>query len=403
VRILIVLSTYPPHFYGGGEVSALNLAQWLVGRGHEVGILTAADKNDAVLYGEMDDGLRVWRLPFPRPYMFWDHVKASKGLKPLWYLQDHFDPRNRRLMSAALDQFKPDLVQFHALAGIGYNTPREVAKRDIPALFFMHDLSLACFSGGMFKNGSVCERQCAECRVVSAIRFSSVTSIPRLAFCSPSRANLAKAATVLPLNKYKTAAIFNPNKYPPPTVQRTSADHVRLLYVGRLHKTKGVDLLLTVLEKLAPRYRFTIDLLGEGAESEALYTRFGHHPWCRFRGFVSEHEVSNAMIQSDVVCVPSIWNEPLGGVIVKALLLGLPVLGSRIGGIPEVIDDGKNGLLIAPGDSAAWEKAILLVLEQPSRLDQWSVYAKAHVDTFDQDVNGRKIEALCEEMMATAR
>ncbi len=403
VKILSVVSTFPPHSYGGGEISALNLSRWIAKQGHEVGIITTADKDEPELRGEIIEGLRVWRLHFPRPYTYWNHVKASKWLKPVWYLQDHFDPRNRTLMASVLEEFKPDCVNVHVIKGIGYNSLREIGRCNIPSVYFLHDLNLACFSGGMFKNGKVCSKRCLECRFVGHIRFADVASIPFLGFCSPSRANLVKAASVLPLEKYKTASVFNVNIYPAPTVSHTKADHMRFLFVGRLHKTKGIDLLLSVLETLSQKYRFTIDLLGDGVEREALRHRFGHHSWCHFKGHVSQESVSNHMVQSDVLCIPSIWAEPLGNVVVQALVLGLPALGSDIGGIPELIDHDKNGLLLPPNDPKAWQQAIRSILDNPTQLKTWGAYAKANAGKFDEDANGRKILALVEDVVAMAK
>jgi glycosyltransferase involved in cell wall biosynthesis len=400
VRILTVVSTFPPHSYGGGEISAMNLSKWLAKQGHEVGVVTVADKDERELRGEIIEGLRVWRLHFPRPYTFWSHVKASNWQKPWWYLQDHFDPRNRTLMAYVLDAFKPDCVDVQVITGIGYNALREIGRRKIPTVYFLHDLNLACLWGGMFKNGKICSKRCLECRIASHLRFSDLTSIPFLAFCSPSRANLAKVASVLPLEKYQTASIFNANIYPPPTVSHTKADHVRFLFVGRLDKSKGIDLLLSVLENLAQKYRFTIDLLGDGAQAEGLRVRFGHHDWCHFKGHVSQEEVANYMVRSDVLCTPSIWAEPLGGVVVQAVLIGLPVLGSDIGGIPELIDHDKSGLLIPANDSTAWEAAIRSVLDVPAQLVAWGSYAKANSQKLDQDINGQKIITFFEEFMA---
>jgi glycosyltransferase involved in cell wall biosynthesis len=381
----------------------MNLSKWLAKQGHEVGVVTAADKDEPELRGDIIEGLRVWRLHFPRPYTFWSHVKASKWLKPWWYLQDHFDPRNRTLMASVLEAFKPDCIDIHVITGIGYNCLREIGRCKIPSIYFLHDLNLACLWGGMFKNGKICSKRCLECRVASHIRFADVTSIPFLGFCSPSRANLAKAASVLPLEKYKTASIFNANIYPAPTVSHTKADHVRFLFVGRLDKTKGIDLLLSVLENLSQRYRFTVDLLGDGAQAKALRVRFGHHDWCHLKGHVSQESVSNHMIQSDVLCTPSIWAEPLGDVVIQALMLGLPVLGSGIGGIPELIDHDKNGLLIPPNDAEAWQQAILSILDNPTQLETWGAYAKANAEKFDQDANGRKVLTQLEDVVAMAK
>jgi len=400
LRVLVVLSTFPPHYYGGAEISTYNISKWLASKGNEVGVITCADDDEPEQHGEMIDGLKVWRLHFPRPYTFWNHVKAPKWKKPLWYFQDHFDPRNRRLMHYVLESFKPDCVNVHVASGIGFNSLAEMARLNIPTTFFLHDLSLACMWGGMFANGKVCEQRCGKCKIVSDIRFGYLAQNKNLAFCSPSRANLDKAASVLPIYDHLATSIFNPNRYPAPTIERTESDRVRFLYVGRLSDTKGIDLLLDVLDDLSQHFRFTIDLLGEGAQGEFLRQRYADKPWCTFHGHVKLEEVSNFMARSDVLCIPSIWAEPLGGVVLHALGQGLPVLGSEIGGIPEMINHEKNGLLVKPGDRQAWTQAIKSVLDNPEILNVWAGFAMKDRGRFDQDANAQKIFELMKSVVA---
>jgi glycosyltransferase involved in cell wall biosynthesis len=109
------------------------------------------------------------------------------------------------------------------------------------------------------------------------------------------------------------------------------------------------------------------------------------------------------MARSDVLCTPSIWPENSPGVVIHALELGLPVLGSDIGGIPELIDYDKNGLLIRPNDPEAWQQAIRSILDNPTQLETWGAYAKANTEKFDQDINGRKILTLFEDVVAMAK
>lgn len=399
MKILSLISAFEPHVYGGAEISGTNLARWLAGRGHDVAVLTALGKDEQVeVHGADHGGLEVWRLRFPRPYDYWNHVHAPKWQKPLYYLQDHFDPRNRWQMAKALDAIKPDCVQIHTPSGIGYNALREIAKRNIPAVYHLHDLNLVCMWGGMFRNGRNCERQCAKCRCVSRVRFGAISGIQSLGFRSPSKANLETVARHLPIKNFQSAAILNANSYPSPNVPRTSANHLRFLYVGRLEPTKGITMLLTVLEELSSVHTLSIDILGDGSDAAFLSKRFGHNAWINFRGRVSQQDVANAMHQSDLVCVPSIWAEPLGGVVVQALTLGRPVFGSDIGGIPELIEHDRNGRIIKPGDAAAWKAELEAVLKNPRRLTQWGQYAAAQSDKFSQDAIAQRIEAFIERI-----
>jgi glycosyltransferase involved in cell wall biosynthesis len=74
-------------------------------------------------------------------------------------------------------------------------------------------------------------------------------------------------------------------------------------------------------------------------------------------------DISNIMVNSDILCIPSIWAENSPGVVIHALSLGLPVIGSDKAGIPELVEDGKNGLLVPPGDMLAWQVALERILD----------------------------------------
>jgi glycosyltransferase involved in cell wall biosynthesis len=397
LKILTVVSTYAPHEIGGAEVSAQNTLRWLRDQGHVVAALTTAQKGESELFGEMVDGIRVWRMRWPRCHTHLEHSKARSIQKFIWHAQDHFDPRNRGLVSRVLDEFKPDVALVRVISGIGYNAYYEFAKRDIPTVCFLHDLNLVCARSDMFRNGAHCARRCGSCKIVSRIRFAAVGSIPRVSFCSPSQANLDLAALHIPLHKFRSASILNANRYPPALAQQQSVDRLRFLYVGRLHSTKGVDVLLEAARLLADEHEFTLTVVGGGPQEAELRIRFGSQAWCRFAGQVSQEEVANFIASSDVLCIPSVWTENSPGVVIHALSKGVPVIGSDIGGIPEYVRHGENGLLVRPKDVDAWCAALASVLDNFSVLEAWRGCAKAQAGRFDQDAIGREIVAYMEQ------
>jgi glycosyltransferase involved in cell wall biosynthesis len=84
----------------------------------------------------------------------------------------------------------------------------------------------------------------------------------------------------------------------------------------------------------------------------------------RFLGF--RRDIADLMVAADLVVVPSVA-EAFGLVLAEALYLGRPVVATRAGGIPEIIDDGIDGVLVEPGDSAALARAIGSMLNDPER------------------------------------
>jgi glycosyltransferase involved in cell wall biosynthesis len=393
MRILYLSALFPPDVLGGAEMSAHSQALWLRDQGHEVAVLTTAQRPTDEVHGESVDGLRMYRLHLPRLYPVYRFAAAKAWQKPLWHLQDHLDPNNRCIASRVLDEFRPDVATLHVVQGLGYNVLSELAKRDIPVVYFLHDLGLACVKMSMFRNGHECEKQCTICSLSSWYKESLIRKLRRVGFCSPSRANLSRVAEFLPIQRYPHTAILNPNRYPPATVPRTESAELRVLYAGRIHQTKGVHILLQSARRLqragGNARPFHVTVVGTGPQEAELRSEYGAEPWCTFTGFVNQSELSNIMLNSDVLCVPSVWFENSPGVLIQALGLGLPVLGSNMGGIPELVEHGRNGLVLPPGDVEAWHGALVDLVQDGERLSGWRSYALAHADRFDQDYLGR--------------
>lgn len=398
MRILIVSAFFPPFVQGGAELSARNLAAWLRTNGHEVAVLTTSPAPADEVRGAFVDGLKVWRIHMPRPYTVFEAAQKSGLQKSVWHLQDHFDPRNERIMRQVLDEFAPDLVNIHVLQGIGWNNLRVIGGRNIPVVITLHDLSLACVRMAMFKSGRECERLCAPCAFSSRAKLAFLRSVPRLGFVSPSLAILRRLSAFQPIQAWAQAHILNPNKSPSPTVEKSASKTIRFLYVGRLHESKGLYVLLEALEPLSARHEFTLALVGTGPSEDDLKRRFGHHRWIEFAGHVSVQDVANRMAQSDLLLVPSIWFENSPGVIIEALGQGLPVMGSNAGGIPELVIHEKNGILVEAGDVRAWSAMIEGILDHPERLDAYKDSAGAAMQEFNQDTLGRRVVAFYESV-----
>lgn len=236
------------------------------------------------------------------------------------------------------------------------------------------------------QGGENCKKQCLSCRISSAFKIRYVRKLRRLGLASPSRAVLDKVRSGAGLRDVPGTVILDANRYPAPTIQHGPADHLRLLYVGRLHASKGTDLLFKVAARLAESRTFTLTVAGSGQDEERLRATYGHFDWCRFLGFISHQEISDRMAESDVLCVPSIWTENSPGTVIQALTTGLPVVGSRIGGIPELVDDGRTGMLVEPGDEQAWERALAALMDDPSVVEGWRRAATDESHRFDPDL-----------------
>jgi len=141
--------------------------------------------------------------------------------------------------------------------------------------------------------------------------------------------------------------------------------------IARLHPQKGQPVLIEALAQivlLRPNARLL--LAGAGPtrdELEAQVARLGLAPHVTFLGVVSRADLPALLARTDVVVLPSYW-EGLPVSLIEALSAGKAIVASRVGGNPELVMDGTNGLLVPPGDAPALAQALLTLSGDPERV-----------------------------------
>lgn len=133
-----------------------------------------------------------------------------------------------------------------------------------------------------------------------------------------------------------------------------------ILYVGRLSREKDLDQLLEPLRRLEG-YGARLALVGSGPGREELERMFAGTPTV-FTGYLAGEELAAAYASADVFAFPS-TTETLGLVALESMASGVPVVGADAGGIPFVIDEGRTGHLVTPGDTATWTERLGTLLQ----------------------------------------
>lgn len=149
----------------------------------------------------------------------------------------------------------------------------------------------------------------------------------------------------------------------------------RLVTVARLHWVKGIDDLLDAVAVLRRTHDTTLDIIGDGPESEALRFRavaLGLRDAVRFTGSVGPAGVRDALERADAFVLTSL-SEGISNAVLEAMALDLPVLSTDVGGMNEVITDGINGLLVPPGDPSALASALRRLIDDEALRQQITV------------------------------
>jgi glycosyltransferase involved in cell wall biosynthesis len=176
------------------------------------------------------------------------------------------------------------------------------------------------------------------------------------------------------LNGFDTSRVEVPDRSELERLRREfdAADAHLLVIVGRLHPEKGYEHLFRSLPELRERVDRPVLLLVAGAGAfEDAFRRQVAELRCerevRFLGF--RDDASSLMAAADLVVLPSVA-EAFGIAIAEALYIGTPVVATRVGGIPEIVDDGVDGVLVPPASSEELAKAIADLLNDPDRTAQ---------------------------------
>jgi glycosyltransferase involved in cell wall biosynthesis len=163
---------------------------------------------------------------------------------------------------------------------------------------------------------------------------------------------------------------------------------LNILYTGVLIPRKGVHHLFNAFAGIAKDFPQTL-LVIVGHEENRTYAAelreqsrlLGLDGQVQFVGEVSQVELATWMCRACVFVLPSL-SEGLGRVVVEAMATGTPVIGSHVGGIPEMVEDGTTGFLVPPGDEVALAERLRWVLEHPDETREMGRRARAFAECF---------------------
>lgn len=357
MKIGIVTNLYPPYTRGGAENVVVRTVEQLLSLGHDVFVVTGQPRS--VGRGPTLGTLsveRVYRF-FPRNLYFTldDHAHAWI-VRFFWHIIDAFTSYGMRVVEQVMRDERPDVVMTHNLKGLGLKIPQAIQRLGIPHVHMLHDLQFVTPSGlRMFGK-----------------EHEPWFSVPALFFYRAiCRVRLGKPAIVLSpsqflIDAHKHGGFFkdidvrcmpNPSPRPSEVLRDTvRSGPLRMLFIGQLEQHKGVAFLLDALAKYEGNVQ--VRIIGGGPLRSWVEERAKHDPRIVYLGYTPQEEVLKCIAGVDVVVVPSLCYENSPTVIYEALSSGVPLIASRIGGVGELIQDGKTGILFTPGDEESFLSAV---------------------------------------------
>ena len=371
---------------GGAEGYALDVAERQEQQGHAVGLFGMQHPDNPELPLAATFPPLVELDPPPSGLV----ARAAAAGRMFW------SPSSRSGMAAALDAFRPDVVHLHNIYHqLSPSILAPIRQRGTPAVMTLHDYKLACPTYDFVAQGTVCEacldgrfrhaaqKRCKDGSLASSALLAVESRVHRSSgaydgvrlFLCPSRF-LAGRMTAAGVYPDRLRVINNPVDATSFSEQVTPGSGV--VVAGRLVRTKGFDLVIRAVGRLPG---VVLHVAGEGpqaAELEAMATDVAPGRVV-FHGRLSKAALSDLLRSSAVAVVPSRWqeNQPLS--VLEAMAVGLPVVVSDLGGLPELVEDGVDGRVFRNEDVADLARVLTSLLSDPEGARQLGARARTKV------------------------
>ena len=349
---------------GGAEVYMHELSKRQREAGHEVhSFSTHSERN----LPNPDEKYFVTRFDLKKKYGLFTQLKIAG--KFLWNVEA------KRAFARELDEIKPDVIHIHNIYHhLSTSILSEIRKRHIPCVQTLHDYKLIAPNYPMFDHGAICERSkggsywnVVRHRCLSSSRVYNALAAFEMYFTKATQAYEKTVQLFLCPSKFlmekmidwgepkgKFRLVPNPTDLPD---DQASFGGGFLMYSGRLSEEKGLE---SFIRAAATIPELPIKIAGKGPLDESLrilVKELGAHH-IEFLGFTAPSEVLKLRKRAEGEFLPSIWYENASISVLQAMGLGLPVLTTRIGGNPELVEDGVNGFLAIPNNIEDWKRTL---------------------------------------------
>ncbi|MFH0972526.1 MAG: glycosyltransferase family 4 protein [Patescibacteria group bacterium] len=367
------------YLMGGGERYFFEVSKLLKNHGHEVIFFSMKHKKNN--FSEYEK--------YFVDYLDFTKIKLSfSNFQPAG--RAFYSLEARKKINKLIKETKPDVAHIHNIDHqISPSILHVLKKHKIPVVMTLHHYKLICPNYYLFNN-RVCEKckkyKYYNCILNKCIKNSYLASLLVCLemyfhkalkiykknvdiFISPSQFMKDKcvefgidAKKIIVLPHFVNSELGIRNQ------ELGIRDQKYILYFGRLAKEKGVDILLEAMKHI--KHQVRLKIVGDGPEKNNYQLSIINYQLNNvdFLGHLEGRGLEKVITEAMFIVVPSIGNEVFGLVILESFALGKPVIASKIGGIPEVINDHKTGLLFNPGDAKDLAQKINWLIERPEKI-----------------------------------
>lgn len=382
MKVCLINNLYKPYNRGGAEAIVEIIANGLKEKGHEVFIVTTKSITNPK---KAKDDLKVYRIRAFNLTSYYNLRHIPKIFRIFWHLFDMFDVISSYRAKSIFKKEKPDTIITNNLKGLGLLMPRIIKKLKIKHIHVLHDIQLLHPSGLMF-----CSKEKKLDSRISKI-YKSLTR-PLIAspdiIISPSRWLLDLHSKNNFFKKSELKTIANPIKIKNNTSINNNPKKFNFLFVGQIEEHKGVLPLINSYTRLCQNNLLknsSLTFIGKGKLVKDAKKLSLNNKNIKFLGWLNREEYFKVMKESSCMVVPSLCYENSPTVIYEAASIGLPVLASRLGGIPELIHN-FGGFLYNPKNEGDLMYQMKWIYNNQDKLKKISARSKEKIKKLAQNI-----------------
>lgn len=403
MKICLISNLYDPYVVGGAETYVKKITEHL-SKDNKIIVITTKPygglKSLKPSFVEKEN-IKIYRF-FPLNIYHTYYAKKTTILKkPFWHIVGFWNPHAYFMIKNILKKEKPDVVHTHNLGGLSLSTFDAVKSVNIPLVHTIHDYFLMCPNAMLcHSSGEVCKNQPLFCKIYQKIKKQIIDSKPDIV-TAPSQFVLDMHINNRFFRDSKTLKLPLGVDLDNKVIQK-KYNPLIILYVGQLSKHKGVHILIKAFKQIDNK-NICLNIVGKGPDSEFFQKQAGKDSRITFHGYVSDKKLKELYKIVNAVVVPSLWYENSPVVIYESFANSNVVIGSNIGGIPELIEHGKNGFLFEVGNIDELRDILVNLTNNPKKLKELSKNAFESSKKYDLKEHIIKLEKIYKHLEKTSK
>lgn len=388
MKVCLLNAFYFPDILGGAEISVKILAEKLNELGIETFVISTGN-TDKVEYIQ---GIKVYRVNIggsitAKEYLSGENIRKIDKL--IYKVSEIKNPTINKKIKQIFEKEKPNIVHVNNVYGISLEVLNICNSMNIKIVQTLRDYFFICPKATLQCNkGNSCESS-VICKMYRLLFNNLTKKIDYIT--APSKYVINEFLNVGYFKKAKYSCVYNAidiDKYNLDKIyeEKLSREisYMNFVYLGALSNHKGLIELVEAFKGIDNK-NIKLHIAGKGHLEEFVIESALNDDRIKYHGFITGDKLDELLKKGDVLVAPSLWNEPFGRIVLDAYKFAMPVVVSNNGGLPEIVDNGKTGVVLKDTTISSIQRSLTYFAENKSIIKAMLISTRNKIEEFTID------------------